>query len=1112
MRILSILIIQLFLITSLFQSTGFCLALPSQLSSIRETEKTAAVHELSIQPKEQSLANVSSSIGATEPEVGKKDQKSNKNTKTSIFIAFSGLIIGASLGLILGFTVTIPIGYIVLISLVPVLLGGVIAGLYWNYSAKELDVDPDPNRGYSAGDGQKKGKDDVNKEIDVKEKYKEYSKNKLGYIKILERDGKVYHFIKHNKDGLGAFELNSKGDIVKYFSKDIDGVPLGQKVKEVNYYLVNVADCMPHVERLPYGDIERFIDAVDDNDIGGVQNFLQMGVLKDSEDFIKRLDGTDAGAVKQYLQQGILLDSANFMGETALYKACEKGYNEIVELLLKSGASVNIRYRNGAKSGAAGPSLNPYMLDIAMKNNHSIIVRKLLDAGAYIYHIDFNNDEYIGINVDIKNMVLDQKRKYKQKLKDKYGVLGDYIIYYPARRSLGAVTVDSDQRFYFKLLEKLNVRGWDHLDELEYKKRYSQNGEPLKKVKPLSVVAPGDYKRIVEFIEKEIIKGRFFVFKNGVERYGEVVELLNLILIDKAENINGMRIMKDLIKYVQLNAIKLKIKRNDQNDFTDILSADEALGIIAEGLKRIVYEKPYHIEEINTAYVRPHEKPILEEQVNSLKKEIELFFEKLKTIELKTDLDKLVINEKNFVAIRKAFDDLKSKDEVWFKDILKFSEKLNLSLFYMSISKSDFQFIEYLKEWFQEHFKKNIEFSYCTSEDSINYARVFVILKEKISFEQTKKEFKRAGIICTEKKSFSERKIKPVIDNINNLAFSKQLIRLNLQTILEKLPPIYIFTNKTYSRSIEAIIGVDIIGYEFYKVDEHKEKQIITLKNESYRYDHIVHPFSRKQLDGLSFFPKRMKLIRWEDYISDTNQKVIIEQLEDEAGKVLKGPYLIGDNLEESLVRFIHKEKGISATPIELEDQGIAVAGHDELGFITIDPSIKGKLREVLNIVELAEIEKGIDSGILDSVTRRLSEKYKKDMFVLYEKVKDLPWLDVLQDKVVDKANVEQKLEFINFLESRTRYALKKNSKSKDAMLTHLISLDMLGQFLDYDRCNINKLDKFIKKMIERMREEIEISNIVSEEDFVIVLDDGARIEMSKTQVFYLIQAINASA
>ena len=83
----------------------------------------------------------------------------------------------------------------------------------------------------------------------------------------------------------------------------------------------------------------------------------------------------DLARVKTLLEKGADINAQDNSGRTALHYAAERGFKEIVEVLLAKGANVNV--------GAFG-SENKTAADFAMHSNHSEIVELLFSKGADI--------------------------------------------------------------------------------------------------------------------------------------------------------------------------------------------------------------------------------------------------------------------------------------------------------------------------------------------------------------------------------------------------------------------------------------------------------------------------------------------------------------------------------------------------------------------------------------------------------------------------------------------------------------------------------------------------------------------------------------------------------
>ena len=108
-------------------------------------------------------------------------------------------------------------------------------------------------------------------------------------------------------------------------------------------------------------------------------------------------------------QRGIKLDTRNAAGDSALMLASLRGYNEVVELLLKAGARFNhdgwnpllyaafegrvaiveMLLAKGANPDALAPNRSTPLM-FAARNGHEDVVVRLLKAGA---NVDLKNDQ-----------------------------------------------------------------------------------------------------------------------------------------------------------------------------------------------------------------------------------------------------------------------------------------------------------------------------------------------------------------------------------------------------------------------------------------------------------------------------------------------------------------------------------------------------------------------------------------------------------------------------------------------------------------------------------------------------------------------------------------------
>ncbi|KAH7724429.1 hypothetical protein AAVH_07903 [Aphelenchoides avenae] len=88
--------------------------------------------------------------------------------------------------------------------------------------------------------------------------------------------------------------------------------------------------------------------------------------------FFHVVKNSDTEQARKMLElQADLIDASDTDGQTPLHWACDAGHNEVVQLLVNSGADVNARDKDG---------LTP--LHYAAMCSHPLTVRLLLDKGA----------------------------------------------------------------------------------------------------------------------------------------------------------------------------------------------------------------------------------------------------------------------------------------------------------------------------------------------------------------------------------------------------------------------------------------------------------------------------------------------------------------------------------------------------------------------------------------------------------------------------------------------------------------------------------------------------------------------------------------------------------
>ena len=114
--------------------------------------------------------------------------------------------------------------------------------------------------------------------------------------------------------------------------------------------------------------IKLYLSDISDGDIDRRGRFQRKNSLTDLHEAVLR---NCEKSVRDSLASGVPIDLVDHAGQTALYYACERGYTELVELLLKHGASHTITDLNHTSP-----------LSIAAKMGHSDIVLTLLMNGA----------------------------------------------------------------------------------------------------------------------------------------------------------------------------------------------------------------------------------------------------------------------------------------------------------------------------------------------------------------------------------------------------------------------------------------------------------------------------------------------------------------------------------------------------------------------------------------------------------------------------------------------------------------------------------------------------------------------------------------------------------
>ena len=90
------------------------------------------------------------------------------------------------------------------------------------------------------------------------------------------------------------------------------------------------------------------------------------------QDWVEKVATEDIGAVKEYLDAGTDVNATNHLGWTPLQVAAQEGLNEIAELLIATGADVNV------KRGDTGWTLLHY----AACDGHKEVIELLIVKGA----------------------------------------------------------------------------------------------------------------------------------------------------------------------------------------------------------------------------------------------------------------------------------------------------------------------------------------------------------------------------------------------------------------------------------------------------------------------------------------------------------------------------------------------------------------------------------------------------------------------------------------------------------------------------------------------------------------------------------------------------------
>ncbi len=91
----------------------------------------------------------------------------------------------------------------------------------------------------------------------------------------------------------------------------------------------------------------------------------------ESDTLMNALKNDDINKAKELIMSGVNINTRNIIGETPLMEAAEKGYTEIVELLLNKRVNINI---SNVKNITA--------LSKAAYNGHTDIVKLLVNADA----------------------------------------------------------------------------------------------------------------------------------------------------------------------------------------------------------------------------------------------------------------------------------------------------------------------------------------------------------------------------------------------------------------------------------------------------------------------------------------------------------------------------------------------------------------------------------------------------------------------------------------------------------------------------------------------------------------------------------------------------------
>lgn len=99
---------------------------------------------------------------------------------------------------------------------------------------------------------------------------------------------------------------------------------------------------------------------------------LSLGLFaNESDTLMNALKNDDINKAKELIMSGVNINTRNIIGETPLMEAAEKGYTEIVELLLNKRVNINI---SNVKNITA--------LSKAAYNGHTDIVKLLVNADA----------------------------------------------------------------------------------------------------------------------------------------------------------------------------------------------------------------------------------------------------------------------------------------------------------------------------------------------------------------------------------------------------------------------------------------------------------------------------------------------------------------------------------------------------------------------------------------------------------------------------------------------------------------------------------------------------------------------------------------------------------